>query len=142
MKSFVKKSVLFATIISCLIFFGCAPSLESDVKAFQSELPVYLGEGMTITKCFLKGNMLEYVIEADESDYSLEDKYVQSSFKRAMEESKTEFLRDGDDDIIELLRLCKKEFKGVRYIMVGAKSRVSFVCMEFSPVELQDLSWL
>ena len=95
---------------------------------------------MTITKCLLKGNMLEYVFEVDESDYSLEDEYVQSLFTEAMSDSKMELF--SDDDVVKLLRQCKKEFKGVRYRMVGAKSRVSFVCMELSPVELQSFSWL
>ena len=140
MKKFVKMYVLFAALISCLLFCGCTPSLESEVKAFQSELPMYVGDGLTITKCFLKGNMLEYVYEFDESDYSLEDEYLQSYFKETMAENKLEFL--SDDDMAECLSLCKKEFKGVRFRMVGAKSRTSFVFMEFSPAELQKFSWL
>ena len=109
MKKFVKMYVLFAALISCLLFCGCTPSLESEVKAFQSELPMYVGDGLTITKCFLKGNMLEYVYEFDESDYSLEDEYLQSYFKETMAENKLEFL--SDDDMAECLSLCKKEFK-------------------------------
>ena len=140
MKSFVKKCVLFATVISCLLFFGCAPSLESEVKALQSELPMYIGDGMTIKNCFLKGNMLEYVYEVDETDYSIDDEFVQSLLKETMAETKMDFL--SDNDVVELLRLCKKEYKGVRFTMVGAKSRASFVFMEFSPVELKQFSWL
>lgn len=132
--------VLLLSVVSCLLFVSCAPSLEDEVKAVQSELPLYVGEGMTITKCMLKGNMLEYICECDESDYSLEDEFVQDLIKASMVESKMELLQD--DDMVELLRLCKKEFKGVRYIMVGAKTRVSFVAIEFSPSELQSFSWL
>ena len=84
--------------------------------------------------------MLEYVYEVDESDYSLEDEDVQSLFTESMAENKMELL--SEDDVVEILRLCKKEYKGVRFRMVGAKSRVSFVCMEFSPSELQSFSWL
>ena len=125
-------------VLSCLFFMGCTQSLESAVKDMQAELPMDSGDGMTITECTINGNMLEFVMQYDESEFSLDDEFTQSLIKMGIEESKDDFI--GDEDVKKLLKICKEEDKGMRMLMVGAKSKARFVAMEFTPEELQKLS--
>lgn len=95
-------------------------ALQKEVDAIQKDLPMDMGDGMTMTAVVLEGDYLVYTAEIDEDIMGEEmmDFFIENSdmLKASMLEE------DDDPDIQELAKMCKERNKGIAYKFVGSKS--------------------
>ena len=117
MKKFLLS--LFAVAMMTATFVSCDTNqLQREVDEIQKDLPMDMGEGMTIVSVALDDSYLVYTAEIDESLMGEEmmDFFIANS--DMLEESMFEVNED-DQDIKDLCKLCKDNNKGIAYKFVG-----------------------
>lgn len=112
---------LFSVALMATMLVSCGTdALQKEVDAIQKDLPMDMGDGMTMTAVVLEGDYLVYTAEIDEDIMGEEmmDFFIENSdmLKASMLEE------DDDPDIQELAKMCKERNKGIAYKFVGSKS--------------------
>ena len=123
-------------------FSSCGtPSLDTYAKRIQRKLPTEIQNGWTIVACENKADCFEFVVEFDEKSpdfvaIDLEDETNQALFQIIMEASMKEVFLE-NKEMLEPLRLCKKEQKDFRFVLKAKHSGKTFLC-EIPMDELPD----
>lgn len=134
-KTIFTALLMFALILGNTLLTSCSNSadeaLKSGVKDLQSELPMYIDEGMYVTEVSIRGNYVVYVCEMDEDLYDVASiGYARSEVKEALIEGLGE-----DWSTILMKKLCKAADKGIAYSYMGDQTGTT-VTIYIEPNEL------
>ncbi|MBR5639937.1 MAG: hypothetical protein IKW83_09255 [Muribaculaceae bacterium] len=97
-------------------------SIEIQVEAEKAVLPLKIEEGMTMTDYILEDDYVVFVIEINESLYSI------NTFKQNKEIMKSAIINEGlrERQAQILVNMCKSANMGIIYRMIGNKSKNIF----------------
>lgn len=96
---------------------SCAESkLKAAVEQAGKELPMKAEEGIIITDISLEGDYVVYGAKVDENLYSID---LLEENKAELKKSMMGELDSSDEDVKEMLKLCKEANKGISYIFTG-----------------------
>jgi hypothetical protein len=133
----------------CLLLIGligrnCTPrSLQSCVNKIQKELPYSTDDGFALIGFEVSDENLVVLMTYDEHDIRFDDIEVRkelSRFQKGYNEHFANMLTKADDSIWkELIALCKKEEKGMLWLVKGNKSGVTLTMMNLRSNELPEI---
>lgn len=92
------------------------PELAQIIREGQSELPMDMGSGMTMTGMDFDGNYIIYTIELDEYTYDMDDF---KSNRREIKQNIIQTINNGDESTQLLIDICKLYNVSMKYIYVG-----------------------
>lgn len=109
--------------------------LKSMIETTNESFPQEVEEGVTMTKVFLDGDYVIYILECDEDVLDID---ILRKSKDSMKKVIKGNLSSSDSDIERELKTCINAGKGLGYRYVGDTSRKSLT-IQFSVKELTDI---
>ena len=116
---------MLSVIASVALLTACgSQSMESAVAEASRECPMYIDEYTTVTNIQLEGHDIVYVCSVNEYLLGMEVTIFQNpEVISAMKQEVLKALRTNPDpNVIELIRLCKKDNYNIVYRYVGSSS--------------------